>query len=626
VPSSPTLALRLFAAALVLTGLAVACTTSSGGNDAPASTPTDPGAVPPPPAPPGADPDAGPKQFPPTSKDGVKDGDETDVDCGGTGAPACATGKGCKLPGDCQTGVCTGGKCAPPGPTDGVKNGSETDVDCGGPGAAVPRCATGKMCNDGTDCVDKICEAGKCKAPSSSDGVKNGDETDVDCGGTKAPKCAPPKACKLPGDCLSGVCKANQCVSPSANDGVQNGSETDVDCGGPDVGTPRCDPGKGCGVGGDCTSLVCDPGTKKCKPPSPTDGVKNGTETDVDCGGPDALTPRCATGLVCAAHGDCASNGCSYDNRCAQHASCTKLAGGYTCGPNDSDLRQNDCCDSAAVGAYKVDKYQITAGRMRAFLDRFDGNVRAWAMGLPAAKWNAAYNVELPTNYSDANDQLGPYYDKRACDAGYHTGHVFHTPVTPDDPQDFPQSVTDTKTLNCVPWWLMNAFCIWDGGHLATEAEIRAAYTNNNTTSYPWGAIGTYTTAGQNNYSVQVWGYSTPNPPLGAHTDASGYLDIAFYVAPPGRRPLGYNSVGIADMVGNVLEWVSDRDRQFIWKGSWENHASEADSYNPGVNDPYLARDTANQPWQWGYNIGTGRPGDGRGVGYYAIGGRCARD
>ncbi len=451
-----------------------------------------------------------------------------------------------------------------------------------------------------------------------------GSETDVDCGGAGNPKCAVAKSCKIGDDCESAVCKTGVCVSPSANDGVKNGGETDVDCGGPDAGTPRCDTGKACLGGGDCASLVCDGAKKTCNAPSPTDGVKNGTETDVDCGG--AGNPTCSTGKICVKHADCTSNGCAYDNRCASHASCTQLAGGYTCGGIDSDARQNDCCESAAVGAYTVDKYLITAGRMRAFLDRFNGDIKTYVSGLPANVWNTAYTAEMPTNYDDANIQLGPYYDKRACDAGYHTGHVFHTPVTADDPEDFPQSVTDTKALNCVPWWLMNAFCLWDGGHLATEAEIHAAYTNNGTTTYPWGAIGTYTTTAQNDYAVGVWSYATPNPPPGAHTDGSGYLDIAFYVAPPGRRPNGYDKTGVADMVGDVLEWVSDRDRQFIWKGSWENHASEADNYNPAPNDPYLARDPASGlPWQWGYNIGIGRPGDGRGVGYYGIGGRCAR-
>ncbi len=45
----------------------------------------------------------------------------------------------------------------PTGPTcsDGVKNGSETDVDCGGP--TCPRCASGRSCASNTDCATARC-------------------------------------------------------------------------------------------------------------------------------------------------------------------------------------------------------------------------------------------------------------------------------------------------------------------------------------------------------------------------------------------------------------------------------------------------------------------------------------
>ncbi len=93
---------------------------------------------------------------------------------------------------------------------DGVMNGDETGVDCGGP--ACPAC------------------------PTCDDDMMNGDETGVDCGG---PDCS---AC------------------PTCNDGMMNGNETGVDCGGPDC---------------NACPATCD------------DGMMNGNETGVDCGGPD---------------------------------------------------------------------------------------------------------------------------------------------------------------------------------------------------------------------------------------------------------------------------------------------------------------------------------------------------
>ncbi len=66
-----------------------------------------------------------------TCSNGVKDGDEQGVDCGGT----CA--------------ACGGAGCA-----DGVKNGTETAVDCGG---ACGGCGAGQPCLVGADCKTGWC-------------------------------------------------------------------------------------------------------------------------------------------------------------------------------------------------------------------------------------------------------------------------------------------------------------------------------------------------------------------------------------------------------------------------------------------------------------------------------------
>jgi len=520
-------------------------------------------------------------------------------------------GDGCTTGNECRTGVCTGAMCQASTNTDGVRNGDETDVDCGG--ASGPSCGLGKSCTTNENCASGLCTDFKCAAGGSS----------ADCGGA-LPKCADGKPCGAGSDCESGVCEGGTCKAPGPNDGVKNGGETGVDCGGthPD----KCGVGQGCLSGDDCQSLVCDD-AKKCAAPSYDDKVKNGNETDVDCGGPGA-PKKCATGLTCADHDDCESNGCTYEKKCAAGASCTQLEGGQTCGANEGLAKQADCCERAMVGNYTIDKYLITAGRMRAFLTRHNGKIRDWAATLPANKWNQAWTAQLPNSIagtpgdgSNANTQLGPYYGKRSCETGYHTGHTFWTPPEYGDTKDFPQNVLDTKALNCVPWWMMAALCVFDGGHLLKEAELRAAYTNNGVTAFPWGARGTYTTTAQNGYAIGEFSYATPNPPPGAGVDNDGYLDAAFYIAPPGRRPDGYNTTGHADLVGNLLEWVSDSERQFVWKGSFERHAREADGYTPGANDPYMSMNPTRNPtvpWRW-HDIDSVNAN-----GYYGIGGRCA--
>jgi len=90
-------------------------------------------------------------------------------------------------------------------------------------------------CSDGLQNLDEtgIDIGGSCTTSSCTDGVQNGDETGLDCGGS-CPAC------------------------PTCFDGIQNGTETGIDC------------------GGTC-QLVCTPTCNDC--------IQNGNETGIDCGG-----------------------------------------------------------------------------------------------------------------------------------------------------------------------------------------------------------------------------------------------------------------------------------------------------------------------------------------------------
>jgi hypothetical protein len=96
----------------------------------------------------------------------VKDGDETDVDCGGSCIAKCSNGKACVGNSDCNSRICINNICvappAPPSCTDRIKNGGETDVDCGG-GVCNP-CANGNHCNTNFDCGSGNCSIGVCTA------------------------------------------------------------------------------------------------------------------------------------------------------------------------------------------------------------------------------------------------------------------------------------------------------------------------------------------------------------------------------------------------------------------------------------------------------------------------------
>jgi len=186
--------------------------------------------------------------------------------CDGSGA--CVE---CLVGGDCLSGICMTSTCVDAMCGDGVQNGTETDLDCGGPSCV--KCDDLLSCWFGSDCQSGVCKNGKCKVPACNDNADNGQETDVDCGGPACPKCATGEGCAVDADCLSDTCSGTTCI-PSCSDIAQNGDETDVDCGGPVC--PTCGTNKNCLQASDCASGVCSSG--HCAPPICGDGITNGNE------------------------------------------------------------------------------------------------------------------------------------------------------------------------------------------------------------------------------------------------------------------------------------------------------------------------------------------------------------
>lgn len=87
--------------------------------------------------------------------------------------------------------MCKNGKCQDPSCDDFVMNDGETDTDCGTACKDVAKlCGDGQGCKTGDDCESRACWAGKCQVPTCSDGIQNGNETGIDCGGgAPCPEC-----------------------------------------------------------------------------------------------------------------------------------------------------------------------------------------------------------------------------------------------------------------------------------------------------------------------------------------------------------------------------------------------------------------------------------------------------
>jgi hypothetical protein len=242
-------------------------------------------------------------------------------------------------------------------------------------------CMVAADCSDGNPCTEDVCNAGVCENPfTAKDKLCSSQSMDV-CDGEG--HCV---ECVTYADCMTAhpttpVCDMKQHKCVSCTDGVQDGKETGVDCGGPDCGAclgQMCDPRLGCGdmttcatKDNVCCSMPCDNICEGCatmttgKPdgtcaPIPlgmdpfmqcamtgtataggcgaapntcrcSDGVKNGDETDVDCGGP--TCGGCGGGKKCNGNMDCAA----ITPACVNGACC-------------SDPCTGQCTDCNAVG------------------------------------------------------------------------------------------------------------------------------------------------------------------------------------------------------------------------------------------------------------------------------------
>lgn len=414
--------------------------------------------------------------------------------------------------------------------------------------------------------------------------------------------------CTKDKDCKSLSCDDGKCTTVAGanpNNGKKDGDESDIDCGGSSA--PACEDGKSCNTNDDCESVSCVSGT--CKSPSPDDGIKNADETDIDCGG--AAAPKCGTGKGCAADSDCAAGGCNYKKTCVDFPSCVAHEGGDTCGAED---KQESCCLTVQDGNSSIGKYYVTAGRMRAFVTKFDGDLKKWAS--TAKDWDDSWTDELPSSMDEALEALGPG-NKRGCSvssAGNGARTYWQPPIPdfrPDEKNDFEQKVLDEKILNCVPWVLAQAICHYDGGRIATASELEAQITNHGTTKYPWGSTPNFVVKGQIAQIAHFYSYQTPNPPAGLRTNGDDPVDRSFFIPPPGRFPLGENDLHVQDAVGAMLSWTGDRPNTFAWTASWEEH-------------PFMGFDgTPKGPQNW-----PGNSSDANEVrdGYYGIGVRCAFD
>jgi sulfatase modifying factor 1 len=256
---------------------------------------------------------------------------------------------------------------------------------------------------------------------------------------------------------------------------------------------------------------------------------------------------RCGTtGTRGTAGGTIANGGSSGHGRNwgGKAPSCSGLA--PTCGPSGND----DCCKSllvpggtfyrsydgvdyldknypATVSDFYLDKYEITVGRLRGFVNAGmatqkspPGEGSGAHPRITGSGWNSAWNSKLPADTAALKTAL-------KCHAAYQTW------------TDTPGS-NENKPVNCLDWYAAFAFCAWDRGRLVTEAEWNyAASGGSEQRYYPWSSPPTSTTI-DDSYAAYCGGTCRSAQNVGS------------------KSPKGDGKWGQSDLGGNAWEWTLD--------------------------------------------------------------------
>jgi hypothetical protein len=218
------------------------------------------------------------------------------------------------------------------GPTDGSVTYGGWNIDDieiwgvnTGPCTTDANCDDGLFCNGAETCVSGTCTAGTalncndsvaCTVDACSESAKACAHTPQDslcddglfCNGTET--CSATQGCQTgtaPSCADSIACTADTC-SESAKACTHTPQNSLCDDGLFCNGGETCSTTQGCVAGAaPCAAGACDETNNVCLA-SCTDVIKNGSETDIDCGG--GQCPVCANGKACLVNSDCQSSNC----------------------------------------------------------------------------------------------------------------------------------------------------------------------------------------------------------------------------------------------------------------------------------------------------------------------------
>lgn len=252
-----------------------------------------------------------------------------------------------------------------------------------------------------------------------------------------------------------------------------------------------------------------------------------------------------------------------------------------------SDNMFSDKSYPAAVSAFRLDRFEVTVGRFRKFVEAGMGTqMHPPATGsgahakIPDSGWNASWNASLAIDTATLTANLIPWSDSPGPE--------------------------DNRPIGDITWFEAFAFCAWDEGFMPTETEWNyAASGGSDQRAYPWSSPAKVTAinCAEANYGGSSYP-STACVPAGTN-DVGG-------TSPNGDAPWGQ-----ADMGGNILEWVLD------WFASYRVPCSDCANLVPGTARVLRGGDLADVATSLrnGYRRGDVAPS----MRFGGVGVRCAR-
>jgi formylglycine-generating enzyme required for sulfatase activity len=203
----------------------------------------------------------------------------------------------------------------------------------------------------------------------------------------------------------------------------------------------------------------------------------------------------------------------------------------------------NDAGYAATVSDFTLDKYEVTVGRFRQFVN-----------AVVVDKWSPAPGSG---RHSYLNDGGGLNMGGTGTESGWDTSWTANLPTDANGwnviltvcnaSQTHPTwsamaGGNENLPITCVDWFEAYAFCIWDGGFLPSEAE--------------WN----YAAAGGDQQRVYPW--SEPVDAGAPPTIGCGYANYLTCFgganAVGSESPKGDGRWGQSDLGGNAWEWVLD--------------------------------------------------------------------